>query len=262
MSLFTIERPRPGLSVLSINRPDNMNTMTGPLLEEALELFPALEKDPETRVLVLTGAGRAFCAGGDLSLGAGGAVTDGLAGEKAAQRLREFMETSMILNTGNFITIAAINGACAGAGLSWAASCDLRVSAERARFNTAFLSAGLSGDFGGYWFLSRLVGRGLASDLYLRPRSFTAAEALGFGFVSEVVPDAVTRALEISDGLLESAPLALQAMKQNFVDSDRLSLGDYMTCEASRHSACAETDDAAEAALAFVEKRAPRFAGT
>ncbi|WP_154604932.1 enoyl-CoA hydratase/isomerase family protein [Arthrobacter sp. AQ5-05] len=260
MSYFIIDHPRPGLAIATINRPEKLNTMTGPLLEEAVEQFAALDRDPETRVLILTGAGRAFCAGGDLSEGPGGAVTAGLSGEAAGDLLLDFMKTSTILSKGNFTTIAAVNGACAGAGLSWAAACDLRVSASAARFNTAFLNAGLSGDFGGYWFLERLIGRGRAIDLYLRPRPFDAQEALDIGFVSAVVHNALESASEIADKLLDCAPIALQSMKRNFVDSS-LPLGEYLTQEAHRHSACVDTNDAAEAARAFVEKRAPHFVG-
>lgn len=260
MPYLTIERPRDGLAVVTLNRPDKLNTMTGELLSEALRVLAELEADNGVRVLILTGAGRAFCAGGDLSAGPGGGVTAGLSGAAAAERLREFMETSVILSSGRFVTIAAINGACAGAGLSWAAACDIRVATESARFNTAFLSAGLTGDFGGYWFLERLVGRGRAIDLFLRPRPFDAAEALAIGFVAEVTPDALARAIEVADLLLASAPLALAGMKQNFTDAD-VPLSDYLTNEARRHSAAVDTEDAAEAAAAFVEKRPPRFHG-
>ncbi len=260
MSNFTVERPGEELAIVTINRPENLNAMTGPLLYEAVELFTSLEEDPDVRVLILTGGGRAFCAGGDLRAGPGGAVTAGLSGEAAGEQLREFMKTSAILSDGNFVTIAAINGACAGAGLSWAAACDLRVSAATARFNTAFLSAGLSGDFGGYWYLERLIGRGHARDLYLRPRPFTAEEALRLGFVTEVAEDALGRASEIATTLLQAAPLALTAMKQNFVEVG-LPLTEYLNREAHRHSACVETADAAEAAEAFVTKRRPVFVG-
>lgn len=260
MTYFIIDRPLDGLAVLTINRPEKLNTMTAELLDEAVQTLTTLNADESIRVLIFTGAGRAFCAGGDLSAGPGGAVTVGLSGADAGDRLRHFMETSAILSAGRLVTIAAVNGACAGAGFSWAAACDIRIGAETARFNTAFLNAGLSGDFGGYWFLERLIGRGRATDLYLRPRAFNASEALQLGFLAETAPDVLARATEIAEGLLAAAPVALANMKQNFVEVG-LPLSEYLTREAHRHSACADTEDAAEAAAAFVEKRAPRFVG-
>jgi 2-(1,2-epoxy-1,2-dihydrophenyl)acetyl-CoA isomerase len=159
------------------------------------------------------------------------------------------------------ITIAAVNGACAGAGLSLALAADLRVCATSARFSTAFLTVGLSGDFGGTWLLPRIVGAGRARDLYLRPRPVDAAEALAIGLVSEVADDALARAGEIALQLLAQPPLALVAVKQNLNDADHEDLATALDREAARHTACAATADAAEATAAFLEHRRPRFVG-
>ncbi|MEV4734839.1 enoyl-CoA hydratase-related protein [Saccharopolyspora sp. NPDC049426] len=262
-NLVTTDINDAGVALVTLNRPERLNTMTAELLDAAQNTFAALADNAAVKVVILTGAGRAFCAGGDLSKGPGGAVTGDLRGEAAAAQLRKYMETSMILHTMPAVTIAAINGACAGAGLSWACAADLRVAAEGARFNVAFRDAGLSGDFGGTWTLPRLIGFGRAREKYLLPKPFDADEALRIGMVSEVCPadKLLDRTFEIAHELVESAPIALRLIKQNLVESEHASFDQALDTESIRHSRCAETVDAAEAAAAFVAKRQPVFVG-
>ncbi|MDQ4214961.1 enoyl-CoA hydratase [Microbacterium capsulatum] len=248
---------------VTLNRPDRLNAMTAELLDETVAVFETASRDDDIRVLILTGAGRGFCAGGDLSQGPGGGVTLGFPPAERPKALRAFMETSRLLHTMPAVTIAAINGACAGAGLSWACATDLRYAAERARFNTAFLNAGLSGDFGGTWFLPRIIGYGRAREKYLESQPFDAAEALRIGLVSRLFPqeDLLDSVQEIARGLAGAAPLALARIKQNLVDSAAVSLETALDREAERHTFCAESQDATEAAEAFIAKRTPQFSG-
>lgn len=248
---------------LRLNRPDRLNTMTAPFLESALTAFRQAVEDEETAVVVLHGAGRAFCAGGDLAAGPGGGVTGDGPRELQIQRLRRFMDTSRLLRETPKVTIAAINGACAGAGLSWACATDLRIAADSARFNTAFLNAGLSGDFGGSWLLARIIGAGRAREKYLLSEPFDAAEALAIGLASKVVPESslIDEVETIAKRLAAAAPVALRLIKENMRDQDEIAFARALDIEAERHGHCSTTADAAEAADAFVHKRTPVFRG-
>jgi len=252
-----------GIATITLNRPERLNTMNFELLEAALEAIERAASDEAARVVIVTGAGRGFCAGGDLSAGAGGGVASGGAIDTDIGRLRRYMRSSELLHAMPKPTIAAINGACAGAGLSWACATDLRYAAASAVFNTAFLTAGLSGDFGGTWTLPRLVGAAKARELYLLPERFDAAEAARIGLVSKVLPDGELMPFvqTVARRLLGSAPLALRAIKQNLNDALDAGFAELCNREAERHVRCGHTADAREAAKAFIDKRPPRFEG-
>ena len=142
------------VATITLNRPDRLNAMTTELIEGVLDRLEQAATDETVRVVVLTGAGRGFCAGGDL--GQTGLFADGRQEQDAVAELRRLHQTTVLLHEMPKPTIAAINGPCAGAGLSWACACDLRIAAESAVFRTAFLSAGLTGDFGGTWSLHQM----------------------------------------------------------------------------------------------------------
>lgn len=250
------------LATVTLSRPDRLNAMNADLLEAALAALETAVADDAVRVVIFTGAGRAFCAGGDLAAG-----LEGINGPPplASQigRLRRFMRTSELLHTMPKITIAAINGACAGAGLAWACACDLRYASSTAVFSTAFLTAAVSGDFGGTWTLPRIVGTAKARELYLLPGRLDAHDALRIGLVSEVLPpdELMSRVGEVGTRIASFAPIALRKVKENLNDSERLSLAEHLEAEAARHAFCCATNDAAEAAEAFIHKRAPTFTG-
>jgi 2-(1,2-epoxy-1,2-dihydrophenyl)acetyl-CoA isomerase len=263
MSSTVIYEVKDGIATITLNRPERLNTMNFELLEAALEAFETAASDESAKVVILTGAGRGFCAGGDLSAGAGGGVATGGAVETDIGRLRRYMRTSELLHEMPKVTIAAINGPCAGAGLAWACATDLRYAATSAVFNTAFLTAGLSGDFGGTWTLPRLVGAAKARELYLLAERFTAADAERIGLTSKTLPDAelLPHVESVARRLLALAPLALRAIKQNLNDSLGLDFAELLNREAERHLRCGRSQDAKEAARAFIEKRPPRFEG-
>jgi 2-(1,2-epoxy-1,2-dihydrophenyl)acetyl-CoA isomerase len=159
------------------------------------------------------------------------------------------------------VTVAAINGACAGAGLGWALACDLRVMSAGARLNTAFLDVAVAGDMAIPWSLPRIVGAARARDLSFLPRRIDAAEALQIGLVARVFPDESFRAdtEEVLTTLLEKSPTALLGLKRNYVAAERMSFADFVDYEAERHLKIAASEDTAEAFRAFVEKRKPVF---
>lgn len=248
------------VATLTMNRPERMNGMTGLMVHEAREALERAADDEGIRVLVLTGAGKAFCPGADLNLivsaGEEGARESGDDGSEP----RDY-HVSTLLHEMPAVTIAAINGACAGAALGWACACDFRFAAQSARFNTAFLDVGVAGDMGGPWTLPRLVGAARARELYFMPGKFDAAEALRIGLVTRVFPDETFRGEvgAIVDRLSAAAPIALRTMKSNFVEAERLDLRNYIDLETARHIPMFRTHDTREAFAAKVEKRKPRF---
>src|SRR5256886_7546681 len=190
MSQDLLEALKDGVAVLTLNRPDRLNAMSPPMLEALLEALARLAGDPEVGVVVLTGAGRGFCAGGDVKAMAEGREFGGTTLEEKAQALRSRMEVSRWLHEMPKPTIAMVRGAAAGAGLSLALACDLRVAGDSARFATAFARVGYSGDFGGSWFLSQLVGTAKARELHYNADIVDASQARELGIVNRVVPDA------------------------------------------------------------------------
>jgi 2-(1,2-epoxy-1,2-dihydrophenyl)acetyl-CoA isomerase len=183
--------------------------------------------------------------------------------EQKVANLRRGMEVSRILHQMPKPVVAQIDGAAAGAGLSMALACDLRVAGASAKITTAFAKVGLSGDFGGTYFLTHLIGAAKARELYLTSPVLTAEQAQALGIVSRVVPDAevesATRELALS--LAQGPTVTLGYIKTNINNAETLSLEACFDGEALHHSRCAETADHKEAAAAFVEKRAPVFQG-
>lgn len=254
---------RGSVATLTLNRPERLNAVDKATGQIVLSLLERVASDTEIRVLILTGSGRGFCAGGDMHDFAGGALRGVTPVEHDIGELRHEMRCAELLHYMPAVTIAAVNGPCAGAGMSWACAADLRFASESAVFRTGFLAAGLSGDHGGTWLLSRLVGTAKARELYLLGDRCDAAEAYRIGLVSKVVPDAGLLAYveEIAARLAASAPVALSRMKQNLNDALEVDFMTSLQREAARHMLCARTADHLEAAAAFVEKRNPNFVG-
>jgi 2-(1,2-epoxy-1,2-dihydrophenyl)acetyl-CoA isomerase len=254
------------IATVTLNRPDRLNTMNGDLLDAALETMERAADDDRVRAVILTGNGGAFCAGGDLGDMANGmvpGVEGGPGVSTAIARLRTYMRTSQLLHEMPKPTIAAINGACAGAGLAWACACDIRYSSESAVFNTAFMTAGLSGDFGGTWTMPRIVGAAKARELYLLAERFGAAEAARIGLVTRVVGDAelMEEVRRVAERVAGFAPLTMRAIKANLNDALDSSFTEQLDREAERHIRTGLTEDAREAATAFLQKRPPHFTG-
>ncbi len=242
-----------GLARLTLNRPEAMNGMTNVMVREAAEALERAATDVSVRVLVLTGAGRAFCPGADLNH-----FTSGQADQKLT--VEEFRAASL-LHDMPAVTVAAINGACAGAGLGWAMACDLRLMAAGARLNTAFLDVAVAGDMGLPWSLARAVGSARARDLSLLPRRVSADEAAQIGLVARVFPDDRFAEMteEVLASLLSKSPTALLALKANYLAAERMSFAEFVGHEAGRHLEIASSEDTAEAFRAFIDKRQPDF---
>ncbi len=213
-----------------------------------------LAGDAAVRVVVLTGAGRAFTAGGDVTAMTGEGSAD--AGSEPLD-LRSIMEVSELLHGMPAVTVAAVNGPCAGAGLSFACACDLRYAARSALFVSAFLGVGSSGDHGSAWVVTRAVGPAKARELLLLGERVGADEALRIGLVSAVVDDGALadHVAGIAARLAAMPPTATRHMKANLDDAVTLPLGEYLDRETERFAECSGSPEAVAAAKAFLAKR-------
>ena len=243
------------LATLTLNRPDSLNGITNTMMRELYECLGGIAYDPSVRVLLFTGAGRAFCPGVDLKASTSGAAQE--------PNRKEYFHVTTLLHEMPKVTIAAVNGACAGAGFGWACACDLRYASEPAMFNSAFLGVAISGDMAGPWLLPRIVGATKARELFFSSQKFPADEAQRIGLVLDVFPQDSFRddVYAIAKRLSKSAPLAIGEMKKNFVAAESMPLRDYIELETERHSRTGASNDSREAFRAFVEKREPRFEG-
>ena len=263
MTQDLLESVKDGVATLTLNRPASLNAMSGAMLDALLEALPRLAEDGSVGVVIVTGAGRGFCAGGDVKAMAEGREFGGDTLEEKAQGLRSKMEVSRWLHEMPKPTIAMVRGAAAGAGLSLALACDLRIVSDTARFATAFARVGYSGDFGGSWFLTQLVGTAKARELYYTAEIVDAPQALALGLVNRVVPDArLEEETQALAGKLARGPrVALRYMKRNMNAAEAGTLRDSLDLEAWHHTRTGFTEDHKEAAKAFVDKREPVFKG-
>lgn len=250
---------------LTLNRPERLNALSLEAVELLRDTLDGIAADREARAVVLTGAGRGFCAGGDVGALAASGESGGSLREPGALRatIRACTRIVEILRAMPQPVIAAVNGPCAGAGMSLACAADLRVASEAAVFTTAFVGVGQTGDYGLAWTLPRLVGAGRARELLLTARRVPAAEALAIGLVEEVcAPDALAdRAAALAAGIAGRAPLTVAGIKASLAEAEVLDLPAFLDREADRYEANAGTEDATEAAIAFMEKRDPVFRG-
>ncbi len=263
MTTDLLENVKDGVAVLTLNRPDRLNAMSRPMLDALLEALPRLAEDPDVGVVVLTGAGRGFCAGGDVKAMAEGNELGGQTMEEKAQALRSRMETSRWLHEMPKPTIAMMRGPAAGAGLSLAMACDLRIASDTARLGTAFARVGYSGDFGGSYYLTQLVGTAKARELYFTADLLDAQQALSLGLVNRVVPDArlEEETMTLASRLARGPRVAYRYMKRNMNAAESAGLKEMLDLEAWHHTRTGMTEDHREAARAFVEKREPQFKG-
>jgi 2-(1,2-epoxy-1,2-dihydrophenyl)acetyl-CoA isomerase len=269
MSDLLVER-RDRVLYLTLNRPDRLNALSDSIIGGLLSELNKAASDPDVGAVVVTGAGRGFCAGGDITrmrdrneAAANAAEGETPTLEQRVASLFRSEQVSLLLNEMPKVTIAAINGPAAGAGLSIALACDLRIASDQARLGTAFARVGFSGDFGGSYTLTQLVGTAKARELYFSAEMLGAEEALRLGLVTRVVPAAVfldevhAYAKKIANG----PTVAYSYMKANLNYAQH---GDFRTAlerEAYSQNLTGQTRDHKEAVKAFLEKREPKFEG-
>jgi 2-(1,2-epoxy-1,2-dihydrophenyl)acetyl-CoA isomerase len=258
-----------GVAVITMNRPDRRNAFSQAMMSAMAAVLAQVEIDDAVGCVVLTGAGGAFCAGGDVK-GMAAPRADG-SGDRAGlpldavihrQRLNQ-RATSGRLWSMPKPTIAAIGGPAAGAGLSLALACDLRYAVPGAVLTTAFARVAFAGDYGGTWFLTRLVGSGKAKELYYFSERLSAEDAHRLGIVNDIFPvaDFEAEVMARARRLAEGPSIAYRYMKENLNRAVAGELGECMDLEATHHVHTGLTEDHREAAQAFVDKREPRFHG-
>jgi len=249
------------ITTITLNRPDKLNAFVGHMRRDLAEALEHAGSDRGTRVVIITGAGRAFCAGGDIAFMA-----------ELMQR-RDAEEFSRILGAGRRVilairemtkpVIAAINGPASGAGCNLALACDLRIAANTATFSQSFAKVGLHPDWGGTYFLPRLVTPNKACEMFFLGDSIDAAEAARLGIVNQVVaPEELESAtMQLAQRLRAAPPIALAAAKHAVYMSQAAELDEMLRYETEAQLRCFDSDDGHEGVHAFLEKREPKFTG-
>jgi 2-(1,2-epoxy-1,2-dihydrophenyl)acetyl-CoA isomerase len=260
MTADLLETVEDGVALLTLNRPDRLNAFSDEMLRALIEAFTRLGAEAEVRAIVLTGAGRGFCAGGDIK---GMANRKPRTFEQRIEDLRWKSQLPLAMRECPKVVIGMINGVAVGAGLALALACDLRVAARSARFGTAFATVAFSGDLGGSWLLTRLVGTAKARELYFTADLFDAEKAMDLGLITEIADDASLRSetMALAQRFARGPTIAYGYMKRNLHAAETEPLTTVLELEAVHQTRTALTEDHAEAVQAFVEKRKPEFKG-
>jgi 2-(1,2-epoxy-1,2-dihydrophenyl)acetyl-CoA isomerase len=252
-----------GVGIITLNRPAALNAVTHEMWHDLVIACEELASEPTVRAVILTGAGRGFCAGGDVK-GMAARNSASLNSEQMVERLTGFLKSVRCLAEMPKPTIAAVRGPAAGAGLSLALACDFRIIADDTAMTTAFARVGLSGDFGASYFLTQLIGAGRARELMMTSPTLDAETALHLGLANRVVQSSQLEqeAMTFARQLAEGPTIAFEYMKQNInAVANGASLEQLLELEARNMIASMQTEDHSAAAKAFVEKRQPIFRG-
>ena len=249
------------VTTITLNRPDKLNAFSGTMRQDLLAALKTAADDEKTRVVVMTGAGRGFCAGGDVEF-----MSD-LQKKNDVAAFRTLLQAGrdVVLQIGEMpkVVIAAINGIAAGAGCNLALACDYRIASDQAKLSESFVRIGLHPDWGGTWLLPRLVGRSRAMELLATGRAVDAAEALAIGMVDRVAPHADLGATvnALAKTIAAGPPLAIAAIKRALSKTDQNSLREQLELENEHQVRAFQSKDAAEGLAALFGKRAPQFSG-
>ncbi len=257
------------ITILTLNRPEKLNALNSQMMTELLDAFHSVDQDDETKVLVITGAGRGFCSGADLSARAGSQGSGSGGGERAEKEIEDITlrgfprEAPLALVGMKKPVIAAINGVAVGGGCTLTLACDIRIASEAARFSIPLTRVGLTLELGSSYFLSRLIGIGKACELIFTGRMIDANEAREIGLVNQVVPadELIETAYEMATSITKAAPLATRISKAGLYQGMSEDLTTQLRWESLALSYLSATEDSREAAKAFMEKRDPIFKG-
>jgi 2-(1,2-epoxy-1,2-dihydrophenyl)acetyl-CoA isomerase len=252
-----LESRHDGIATLVLNRPERLNALNNDLSTALNEALGRVERDDSVHVVVLTGAGRGFCAGGDL--GAIGKGRQSGATHELEPLLRSGMQAVLKMQP----VIAAVNGPAAGAGMNIALAADIRIASDQASFGENFTRVGLFPDFGGTWFLPQLVGPSVAAELFYTGEMIDAATALRLGIVNRVVPAAQLEAevKSLAQKIAQGPPVAIRAVKRALFASEKVELAKALEREVKEQIRCYLSEDCSEGIRAFFEKRPAKFQG-
>jgi 2-(1,2-epoxy-1,2-dihydrophenyl)acetyl-CoA isomerase len=253
---------RDGVAVLTMNRPERLNALSQSMFDIAIATLERCATDPAVGCIVLTGAGRGFCAGGDVTA-MGGGSNSALSLEQQVDRQRRIHRFAGLLHDSPKVSIAAVNGPCAGAGFGLALACDLRLASDAANFTTAFAKVGFAGDFGITWPLARTLGEARAKELLLLSDKFSAHELLGLGLLNRVLPAAelMPAALQLAARIAQGPQIAYRYMKENVHAAATETYQSLLDREGFTQRRTGGTADHKEGVAAFLGKRAPKFSG-
>lgn len=248
------------VATITFNRPEKLNALSRDLLAKSISLIKDWARDSEIGAIVITGNGRAFCAGGDVSTMAQGPE---LTLEQKIDGLREIQELSWLLYNVPKVTIAAVNGFAMGAGLGIALACDLRIASDKAKFGTAYAKVGYGGDFGVTWLLTRYLGAPKAKELFFLPDPIEASEAHRLGLANRVVShdSLLEETGKIAHRIAHGPLVSYRYMKGNINLASSVDFRTLLEREAETHIRCGQTEDHKEGVRAFMEKREAKFAG-
>ena len=250
MEASVLTERRGPIATVTLHRPDRRNGVTADMCDHLYQaLVPLAASD--ARVLILRGAGTDFSVGADLT--GGGAASS----PPTLEALGPAYHASTLLHTMPQVTIAAIDGGCAGAAMGWACACDFRFASERAKFSTAFLRVGVAGDMGLAWSLVRLVGSAQARELLFFPEKLDAQAALALGLVTRVFPSEALhdRVAALADELAGHHPFPLRMMKANLLSAERMDIAEYVEIESARHLHVVNGPSLREGMQAFAQRR-------
>src|SRR5947209_9306304 len=257
-----IHEVKDGIATLTLNRPERLNALGGTLRDDLHDAITRSAADPDVRVLIITGAGKGFCSGGDVK-----AMNEAKEGQRERPLLEKIApgrdRTLLAMRDAPQPIIAAVNGAAAGAGMNLALGCDIRLASTAAKFSQAFVKRGLHPDWGGTYFLPRIVGMAKACELIFTGAVIDAGEALRLGLVSAVYApeELMPAAYELARKIASGPPVAIRLAKRALYHSEETDLRGALELETFAQNVCSETEDPREGIRAFVEKRAPSFKG-
>jgi 2-(1,2-epoxy-1,2-dihydrophenyl)acetyl-CoA isomerase len=262
---YVLYETQDNVAIVTLNRPERLNALSGGVMDALYELVHRAATDNSVRAVLLRGAGRGFCAGGDLKSGANTAEELArMSVEQRIQQLRRRTESAHLMHTMAKPTVTALRGAVMGAGVGLGLSADFRLASATVQFKTAFAELAFTGDFGTSYFLTRLAGVSAARDLLMLSKKIAAAEALALGLVSRVLEDEVldAEALGFAQKLAQGPTDAFGSMKLALNSAaDGATLAHTLDLEATAMVRASMTADHKEAAAAFIAKRAPSFTG-